>query len=208
VVVANELADNLPFDVAVHDGGWRLATVAERDGRLVEVLGPLPADVAPLAACLPASARHGARAPLATGAAAWLRDALARSGRVVLIDYAAPSAELAGRAWRDWLRTYRGHERGEHPLVAPGSQDITTDVPLDQLAAAVRAPDRVRSQTAFLAAHGIGDLVAEGKRVWAERAHVGDLAALRMRSRLREGDALTDPDGLGGFTVAEWIGTA
>lgn len=206
VVLANELADNLPFDVAVHDGGWRLATVAERDGRLVEVLAPLPPDVASLAACLPPVARHGARAPLATGATAWLADAVGRADRVVLIDYAATTAELAERPWRDWLRTYRDHERGEHPLVGPGTQDVTTDVPLDQLAAAVRPPDVVRTQTAFLAAHGIGDLVAEGKRVWSERAHVGDLDALRMRSRLREGDALTDPDGLGGFTAAEWVG--
>ena len=206
-VVANELADNLPFDVAVYDGGWRLALVSERDGRLVEVLGAMPADLAPLAAALPPTADLGDRAPLAAGAARWLGDALARltTGRVVLLDYMAPTAELAGRPWRDWLRTYRGHERGAHPLADPGSQDVTAEVPLDQLAAVVRAPDRVRTQAAFLAAHGIGDLVAEGRRIWAERAHVGDLAAVAARSRLRESDALTDPDGLGGFTVAEWL---
>jgi SAM-dependent MidA family methyltransferase len=140
-----------------------------------------------------------------TGAVAWLADAVDRADRVVVLDYAAPTGELAGRAWRDWLRTYRGHERGDHPLFAPGTQDITTDVPLDQLAALVRPPDRARTQAAFLAAHGIGDLVSEGRRIWAERAHLGDLEALRMRSRLREGDALTDPEGLGGFTVAEWV---
>lgn len=205
VLLANELLDNLAFDVAVHDGGWRLAHVAERSGALAEVLGPVPDDLARLAALLPSQARHGARAPLASGAAAWLADAMDRADRVVVLDYAAPTDELAARAWRDWLRTYRGHERGDHPLVAPGTQDITTDVPLDQLAAVVRPPDRVRTQAAFLAAHGIGDLVAEGKRIWTERAHVGDLEAIRMRSRLREGDALTDPEGLGGFTVAEWV---
>jgi SAM-dependent MidA family methyltransferase len=139
------------------------------------------------------------------GAAAWLADARRRAPRVVLVDYTATTAELAGRPWRDWLRTYRGHERGAHPLVDPGSQDITTDVPLDQLAAAVGPPTSTRTQTAFLAAHGIGDLVTEGRRIWAERAHLGDLAAMKARSRLRESDALTDPDGLGGFTVAEWV---
>jgi SAM-dependent MidA family methyltransferase len=65
----------------------------------------------------------------------------------------------------------------------------------------------VVTQARFLAEHGISDLVQEGRRISAERAHIGDLAALRARSRLREGDALTDPDGLGGFTVAEWVVT-
>jgi SAM-dependent MidA family methyltransferase len=117
----------------------------------------------------------------------------------------ATTAELARRPWRDWLRTYRGHERGAHPLVAPGAQDVTSDVALDQVSAALGPPQRVRTQAAFLAAHGIGELVAEGARIWRERAHVADLAALAARSRLRESDALTDPDGLGAFTVAEWV---
>lgn len=207
VVFANELLDNVAFDVAVHDDGWRCAHVDERDGALVEVLAPMPADLAPLAALLPPDAGLGARAPLASGAAAWLRDALDRvaRGRVVVVDYAASTGELARRPWRDWLRTYRGHERGAHPLASPGGQDVTSDLPLDQLAAVVTAPDQVRTQAAFLAAHGIGELIADGARTWRERAHIGDLAAVTARSRLREGDALTDPDGLGGFTVAEWV---
>ena len=205
VIVANELLDNIAFDVAVFDGGWRCAHVDERDGRLVEVLAPMPDDLAALAALLPPSAPHGARAPLALGAVRWLREArqLVTQGRIVVIDYGADTATLVGRPWRDWLRTFRGHERGQHPLLEVGAQDITADVPFDQLAT-VAHPDAVRSQTAFLAAHGIGDLVEEGRRIWTERAHLGDLAALRARSRRRESDALTDPDGLGGFTVAEW----
>ena len=34
---------------------------------------------------------------------------------------------------------------------------------------------------------------------------VGDLAALRARSRIRESEALLDPDGMGAFRVLEWI---
>jgi hypothetical protein len=34
---------------------------------------------------------------------------------------------------------------------------------------------------------------------------VGDLAALRARSRVREAEALLDPDGLGAFRVVEWV---
>ena len=41
-MVANELLDNLPFRLAVHDGGWREACVdVDADGRLVEVLVPV-----------------------------------------------------------------------------------------------------------------------------------------------------------------------
>ena len=48
-----------------------------------------------------------------------------------------------------------------------------------------------------------------GRAASAEAEHglteaVGDLAALRMRSRIREAEALVEPTGLGGFTVAEW----
>ena len=207
VVVANELLDNLPFDVAVWDDCWKLATVGATGGHFVELLTAIPDDLDVLAATLPAAAAHGARAPLASGACAWLRGALAivDAGRLLAIDYVRSTEEMAAVPWREWLRTYRGHTRGEHPLRAPGSQDITADVPLDQLAGVVRRPDRVVTQARFLAENGISDLVDKGRQVSAERAHLGDLTALRARSRLREGDALTDPAGLGGFTVAEWI---
>jgi SAM-dependent MidA family methyltransferase len=113
---------------------------------------------------------------------------------------------MATRPYRDWLRTYRGHERGGHYLAHPGEQDITADVALDQLAT-VRAPDRVQTQEAFLGHHGLDDLVEEGRRIWTERAHLGDLAAITARSRVREAEALTAADGLGAFAVAEWRAT-
>jgi hypothetical protein len=61
------------------------------------------------------------------------------------------------------------------------------------------------TQADWLRAHGIDDLVAEGRRTWAERAHVGDLAALAARSRIGEAEALLDPAGLGAFRVVEWV---
>ncbi|MDE0700996.1 MAG: hypothetical protein F4Y27_09655 [Acidimicrobiaceae bacterium] len=45
---------------------------------------------------------------------------------------------------------------------------------------------------------------AEGKRKWQSSAHVGDLAALRARSRLSEAEALCDPSGMGSFRILEW----
>ena len=105
---------------------------------------------------------------------------------------------------REWLRTYSSHARGGMPLDRPGSQDITVEVPIDQLARA-RTPDRVTSQAEFLARHGVDELVEEGRREWDERAATGDLAALRARSRVREAEALRDLSGLGAFSVVEWV---
>ena len=44
----------------------------------------------------------------------------------------------------------------------------------------------------------------EGKLVWDERASSPNLAAMKMRSRVSEAEALLDPNGLGAFSVLEW----
>jgi SAM-dependent MidA family methyltransferase len=202
VVLANELLDNLPFRLAVHDGAWREAyVVAERDGTFGEVLSA-PFD--PLPVVLPVTAGHGARAPLLDAAAAWVAEArrVVQRGSVVILDYVRPSTSaLAALEWRSWLRTYRGHQRGRHPLADPGEQDITVDVALDQLP----EPDAARSQDQFLRRWGIDELVDDGRRAWQTAAAAPDLAALRMRSRPTEAAALLDPSGLGGFGVVQWI---
>jgi SAM-dependent MidA family methyltransferase len=201
VVLANELLDNLPFRLAVFDGGWREAFVVTRpDGTFAEVLSA-PFD--PVPSGLPARPVHGSRAPIQTAAGDWVEAARASltRGTVVVIDYAvARTANLAGRPWREWLRTYRRHERGGHYLSDPGAQDVTVEVAMDQLP----PPDAVRTQAQWLQRWGIDELVAEGRRVWAEQAARPGLEALRMRSRVSESEALLDPQGLGAFTVAEW----
>jgi len=199
VIIANELLDNLPFDIAVFDGGWREAWVASSGGRFVEVLRPF--DVLP--SVLPTNAPHGARAPIQHAAQAWLADALTRLARgyVLLFDYcSALTAAAASSPWREWLRTYAMHERGGHYLTDPGTQDITTQVMLDQLEA-VAAPDAIRTQAQFLRLWGIDDLVAEGRSAWLAAAAKPDLAAMKMRSRISEAQALLDVSGLGGFTA-------
>jgi SAM-dependent MidA family methyltransferase len=201
VVVANELLDNLPFRLAVFDGGWREAyVVVGADGSLAEVLSA-PFDPPP--AGLPARPPHGARAPIHDAAAAWVDDArrLVAAGSVVVVDYVtSTTAQLATRPYREWLRTYRRHERGGHYLADPGGQDVTIQVPLDQLT----PPDAAGTQAQWLRRWGIDDLVDEGRRVWTEQASRPGLDALRMRSRISEAEALLDPDGLGAFTVLEW----
>ena len=103
------------------------------------------------------------------------------------------------------MRTYAGHARGGAPLDAPGSQDITVDVPRDLvLRAARRAALSTRSastQAAWLEALGIDDLVAAGRAQWEAGAAAPDLAAIAGRSRASEAAALVDPAGLGAHTV-------
>ena len=99
-------------------------------------------------------------------------------------------------------------ERPAHGSRVPWQRaagEWTTDVCVDQLIVACGQPDAVRSQTQFLQRWGIDDLVEEGRRVWNAEAARPGLNALRMRSRISEAEALSDPAGLGGFTVLEWV---
>jgi len=185
VVLANELLDNLSIDLT--DGPHEVR-VGLDGAALVETL--VPAD----------TGRTDGRVPVQRAAAQWVRDARAIATRVAVFDYADTTESLAARPWREWLRTYCGHDRGSHPLTDLGEQDITCEVAVDQLP----PPSSNSSQADWLRAHGIDALVDEGRRVWTERAAVGDLAALKARSRATEADALLDPAGLGAFRVLEW----
>ncbi len=225
VVLANELLDNLGFDLYEHRGRqWfelRVTTGApptKHEEGFTE--GPGPDEFATVAVPVPElspvaeelTALVGAPAPEGVlvvrqlAARGWLEGALAslQAGRVVVLDYGATTAELAARG--TWLRTHVGHRGGDANrwLSSPGSCDITVDVATDQLEL-VRHADSNRTQAEFLRTHGIEDLVAEGKRQWQGSAHIGDLAALRARSRISEAEALLDPSGLGAFRVLEWL---
>ena len=143
----------------------------------------------------------GTRVPIPRGMQAWWRacDGVVQHGFVLVIDYATTISELASRPW---LRTYRAHSTGTDPLDAPGEQDITADVVLEQLDDAAALP-RVRTerQADWLAALGIDELVDEGRRIWDAGAARGDVDALVGRSRAAEAAALVDPGGLGAHRV-------
>ena len=212
VIVANELLDNLPFDVVRRTGGgWeelRVATDGAGSGRFSLVA--MPASPA-LVAGLPEVAA-GARVPVQRAACSWVAEArrVFGRGRIVAFDYGATTDVLAERAGRSddpaaglgWLRTHRDHDDRSWWLADPGSCDITADVALDQVQADHRA--EVCTQAEFLRDHGIDELVAEGRAVWAERAGIGDLDALRSRSRTSEAEALLDPAGMGAFNALVW----
>jgi len=207
VVLANELLDNLAFRLLERTAdGWSEVRVAlADDGRAVELVVPADEAAAARASRFAPDAPVGARIPLQDAAAAWVRTVLERleAGRLVVLDYASTSPRLAERPVGEWLRTYRGHERGVPPLEGLGTQDVTTELAVDQLAA-VRSPTLDRTQAEALVDWGIEALVEEGKAIWAERAHLGDLEAVKARSRVTEAEALLDPAGLGAFRALEW----
>ncbi len=191
VILANELLDNLPFGLLERTAdGWAEVQV---DVDLREMLIPVDHHL---------EAPASARIPVQRAARAWVEAALAlvRPGRVVAVDYADTTASMSRRPWTDWVRTYRSHGRGTHPLEDLGLQDITCEVAVDQLPPTAQN----RSQAEFLRAYGIDELTAEARSAWHERAHIGDLQALMARSRVHEAAALTDETGLGAFRVLEW----
>jgi SAM-dependent MidA family methyltransferase len=201
VILANELLDNLPFRLFVFDGTWMEAFVAQTpDGAFVEVLHKPSA----LPAVLPQTAALGSRVPIQDAACAWVSNALSliERGSLLLFDYCTDTtAAVAAMPWREWLRTYKDHERGGHYLLEPGSQDITAQVVLDQLPAGFVA----MTQAQFLQQWGIDELVLEGKAYWENLSGAPDVAAIKMRSRAVEHSALTDMAGLGGLTCMTWF---
>lgn len=206
VILANELLDNLAFDVVERTAsGWDEVRVGlDPDDQFVEVLVPAPPDLVEWVASVDAPV--GTRLPVALAVGEWIVGAAAilRRGSMVFLDYFQPWAELVERA-PGWLRTYAGHTRGSDPLADPGGRDITIDVPIEMvLRAARRASLSVgveQSQRAWLADLGIDALVAEGQAAWLAAAANPDLTAIAGRSRAGEAAALTDPAGLGAHTV-------
>jgi SAM-dependent MidA family methyltransferase len=214
VVIANELLDNLPFGLACYTGtgatGWAEVRVGiDAASDFVEVVVPaLPTDGATLERITAQAAPAiGDRLPIPRGLDDWLRRVASslRHGYVVLLDTMDTTAGMLARGYEQWLRTYRGHAAGGPPLVAPGSRDLVADVVVEQLHhAAANAGFTVvadTTQSAWLDTLGIGAMVDEGRRLWEERAAVGDLAALEARSRASQAAALTDPAGLGAHRV-------
>jgi SAM-dependent MidA family methyltransferase len=200
VILANELLDNLPFRLFVFDGAWLEAFVAQTpDGAFIEVLHKPSA----LPAVLPQTAALGSRVPIQDDASAWVNNALSliEGGSLLLFDYCSDTtAEVAAMPWREWLRTYKDHERGGHYLLDPCSQDITAQVVLDQLPTGFVA----MTQAQFLRQWGIDELVLEGNAYWENLTGAPDVAAIKMRSRATEVQSLLALDGLGGFTALEW----
>ena len=200
IIFANELLDNLPFDIyeSTDDGRWNEVRVGIQNENLTEVLltpmGNQPGF---------SLEKSGVRVPFQKAAKDWLEVALStlKDGRVVVVDYAVDQFPVPLE--RKWLRTYRHHQQTSHPLLNPGTKDITCDIDISQLGH-VRTPTSIQTQREWLLDLGIERLVNEGKKYWLENAYKPDLVALEARSRVTESEALLDAEGLGGFKVIEW----
>jgi NADH dehydrogenase [ubiquinone] 1 alpha subcomplex assembly factor 7 len=213
VVLANELLDNLPAHIVERaDDGWsevRIALPDDDAGRFTESLVPaspeLAAEVDDVVG--DTAVPPGARLPVPTAVRDWLARvaSVLRRGDVIVLDYADDAAGLLARGPAGWLRTYRAHTRGTDPLEAPGTQDITYDLPLEYVrAVAQRAGLSVASESSqadWLRELGSDELAEAGAATWRERAHLGDLEAIAGRSRVTEAAALVDPAGLGAHRV-------
>jgi len=206
VVVAIELLDNLAFDLyRRRAGAWHEVRVGLDGATLTEVEVPVRGEPEARLSSLVPDAPEGCLVPWQSGAIGWLRRALdvLTRGRVIVFDYARPTAELARLGVDEWLRTYRSGGRGTGRLDDLGTQDITVDVTLDQLGL-VRPPTRVEDQAGWLDRYGMAALEATAASRWRAGAARGDLQALADRSRVGEAATLRDRAGLGGFTVCEW----
>ncbi len=205
VIVANELLDNLAFDLLERrvDGWAEVRVTNGAYGALQELLVAAAPELDAWAMAIAPDAPIGGRIPRQVQAREWVHAACSalQAGSVVAVDYAVKeTASLAHRDPAEWLRTYRAHGRGRHPVEDVGLQDITVEVAIDQLP----KPTHISTQADALVRWGIAPLVAQARSTWHERASIGDLAALQARSRVQEAEALTDPTGLGSFTVMEW----
>jgi SAM-dependent MidA family methyltransferase len=171
------------------------------DGKFVEVLR----NVDYIPEVLPPTAPLGSRAPIQVAASQWMLNASQKlsKGKVLVFDYCSEStSEISVTPWREWLRTYKGHERGVHYLLEPGTQDITTQVMIDQLMKAVSGLF-VTQQSEWLRRWGIYELVSEGNEYWEDHKTTPDIAAIKMRSRTNEVKIISDVAGLGAFLVLE-----
>lgn len=196
VVLAHELADNLPFRrLRRIDDGVAEVHVGVVDGRLVEMLQPVGDDLERTVELV-----AGEDAIVPTGAASFVAEALDGPAprALLMIDYGSDLG-AGGPA-----HGYAAHRVVEDMLAAPGETDITAGVDFGFLARAARAgglqPFPTVPQHAALTALGLEtwlrtelerqqDLLNTGRGADAVRAWGG-----RSRATM-----LADPAGLGRF---------
>jgi SAM-dependent MidA family methyltransferase len=139
LVVANEVLDALPFRLFAD--GVEVRVGVDPAGRFCELPAPR------------AGAHRTVDRPGLPPFTAALAAPLVR-GRLLVADYgpAAPGDP------RDPVRTYVGGQEGGDPLQAPGTQDLTADVDVDEVRAALQAAGLElvtdEHQAAWLRRHG------------------------------------------------------
>ena len=208
VIVANEVADNLPTALAVRRGdGWVERLVGTSGDAPAWVEGAARLEVTAWAERFAGPVPEGGQVEVQLAAGEWLRRlvGLLAAGAVLVFDYGDTGEGLAGRRAEGTLRTYRGHHLGPDPLLEPGATDVTMDVDFGALAAAAEeagAEVEVLTQAAFLERWGLRErLTGLREQELALACTDRVMERLAVRSRITDGEALLHPRGLGDFRV-------
>jgi SAM-dependent MidA family methyltransferase len=208
VLIANELADNLPVALAVrHGGDWVERQVGAGETGLCWVEAPARPEVAAWAEEFAGPVVEGGVVEVQLAAGRWLGDALGavEAGAVLVIDYGDTGPGLAARRAEGTVRTYRQHHLGPDPLLEPGDTDLTLDVDFGALQAVAQdagADAEVSSQAEFLERWGLRDELVRHRQQELALARSGEaMERLAVRSLITGGEALLHPRGLGDFRV-------
>ncbi len=206
VIIANEVLDNMPAALARRaDDGWVEIAVGVDEGALVLVDIPARIEVRNWCDEVFGEVPDGAAVSVQLAVTEWIESVFERFGTVAmcLIDYGGTSGELASQNPSEVVRTYRQHQSGVDWLQHPGETDITVDVNIDGVVAAIDragASAHLMSQREFCLAHGLQELIADASDLEHVAAKAGDvMAQLTNRSERLDFEALIDPSGLGAF---------
>ena len=201
VVIANELLDNLPFRIVERTAdGWSEVRVGVDGDTFEEDLVPASDDLA-------VEADHVAASPRCPIGGSPARADRRRASGSQSCAFVAPARRahrrrLRGRPRRSWSSgastdgCARTGPRARRVAArrSRATQDITADVPSSTWSTPRAAPgsslELECTQAEWLRDLGVDDLVADARARWGERAHIGDLEALRRRSRVTEAAAL------------------
>lgn len=206
---ANEVLDAFPVHRVVGTGaGPREIHVAERDGRLEEIAGPLSGDaVERFLAESGIALEEGQEVDINLAAPCWVAWAagLLQRGYLLLVDYGYEARDLYVPARpRGTLLAYHRHRVNEEFLLRPGEQDLTAHVDFSAVRRAAETAGArllgLTTQSRFLLALGALEFLAAPAALAAGGAgQAGVPAALRVEA-LREREAIKDlvlPGGIG-----------
>jgi SAM-dependent MidA family methyltransferase len=195
---SNELVDALPMHRVVMVGGtMKEIFVGFRDGRFIDVLGPLSAcAISEYFAAQGIAPGEGQHAEAGLEACDWISEIGRRldRGYVLTIDYGHPAAELFDeRHMRGTLLAYQNHRVSEDFYASPGEQDLTAHANFTALESWGKRSGLetagFTSQTAFLLALGQGN-------EFADLYDEGQTEADRTKARLQL-KTLIHPEGMG-----------
>lgn len=200
-ILSNELLDAMPVHrVAVENGGLREVYVSTDGERFSEELRDPHLDIVAYFEALGLLPGEGCRAEVNLAAPEWMTDA-ARAlerGYVLTFDYGYEASELYA-PWRTagtLLGFYR-HNPSHDPYARIGRQDITAHVDFTTIRRAGEGAGlttlRLTTQSAFLAALGLGEALA------ASTGSQQDME--EYFARRRAVTELLDPGGLGRIKV-------